>query len=91
MKETVSSVSRVDRKGHFGPYGGQFAPETLMPALAELERAYEEARRDPAFQVELDGYLKDYVGRATPLTRADRLTRVLVRRSARVRGVALPT
>ncbi|MHB9145406.1 MAG: tryptophan synthase subunit beta [Symbiobacteriia bacterium] len=63
-----------DARGHFGPFGGQFVPETLMPALAELEQAYAAARRDPAFQAELDAYLRDYVGRETPLTRADRLT-----------------
>jgi len=60
--------------GHFGPYGGQYVPETLMRALLELEKAYEEARRDPAFQKELDGLLADYVGRPTPLYFAERLT-----------------
>src|SRR6185436_5119210 len=61
-------------KGKFGPYGGQFVPETLMPALAELESAYEEAKNDPAFQAEFQHLLKTYVGRATPLTYAGRLT-----------------
>jgi len=69
--------ARDPRRGHFGPFGGQFVPETLMPALGELETAYEETARDPSFQAELDGYLKDYVGRATPLTRADRLSEAL--------------
>jgi len=58
----------------FGTYGGQFVPETLMPALAELEAAYLIAREDPAFQDELDHLLKTYVGRETPLTFASRLT-----------------
>jgi len=63
--------------GHFGPYGGQYVPETLMRALIELERAYEEARRDPAFQKELDGLLADYVGRPSPLYFAEHLTKEL--------------
>jgi tryptophan synthase beta chain len=61
-------------KGKFGPYGGQFVPETLMPALAELEAAYQEAQADPGFQTELNHLLQTYVGRATPLTYAGRLT-----------------
>jgi tryptophan synthase beta chain len=58
----------------FGPYGGQFVPETLMPALDELERVYCEARADPAFQAELDHLLATFVGRPTPLTHAARLS-----------------
>ncbi len=58
----------------FGPFGGQFVPETLMPALAELEEAYLRLRRDPAFQAELDTLLRTYVGRPTPLTHARRLS-----------------
>ncbi|GIK43745.1 MAG: tryptophan synthase beta chain [Chloroflexota bacterium] len=61
-------------KGKFGPYGGQFVPETLMPALAELETAYEAAKNDPEFQAEFQHLLKTYVGRPTPLTYAGRLT-----------------
>ena len=61
-------------KGKFGPYGGQFVPETLMPALAELGAAYDSAKADPAFQAEFDHLLKTYVGRPTPLTYAGRLT-----------------
>ncbi len=64
-------------KGKFGPYGGQFVPETLMPALAELETAYEVAKNDPGFQAEFDHLLKTYVGRPTPLTFAGRLTKHL--------------
>ena len=64
----------ISSKGRFGPYGGQFVPETLMPALAELESAYEEAKNDSAFQAEFQHLLKTYVGRHTPLTYAGRLT-----------------
>ncbi|HTX47521.1 MAG TPA: tryptophan synthase subunit beta [Solirubrobacteraceae bacterium] len=60
----------------FGPYGGQYVPETLMPALAELEQAWVAARDDPGFQGELAGLLHDYVGRPSPLYRAARLSAV---------------
>ncbi|MEO6908050.1 MAG: tryptophan synthase subunit beta [Abditibacteriaceae bacterium] len=60
--------------GHFGEYGGQFVPETLMVALAELSAEYEKVKLDPAFQEELQMLLRDYVGRPTPLYFADRLT-----------------
>ncbi len=63
--------------GAFGPFGGQFAPETLMPALAELEDAWADAQADPDFRAELDGLLRDYVGRETPLTHAPRLSEQL--------------
>jgi tryptophan synthase beta subunit len=62
-----------DARGHFGEFGGTFVPETLMPALAELQAAYAEARTDAGFQRELEGLLRTYVGRPTPLTRAARL------------------
>ena len=58
----------------FGPYGGQYVPETLMPALAELEAAWIDAREDPAFRSEHDGLLRDVAGRPTPLYRARRLS-----------------
>jgi tryptophan synthase beta chain len=58
----------------FGPYGGQYVPETLVPALAELEQAWIEARDDPAFKAEFQGLLKDYVGRPSPLYLAKRLS-----------------
>ncbi len=64
-----------DQRGYFGPFGGRFVPETLMPALQQLEEAYDAARRDPAFQKELDYYLREYVGRPNPLYRADRFSR----------------
>src|SRR3954454_21333011 len=60
----------------FGPYGGQYVPETLMPALAELEHAWVDAWADAAFRSELDGLLRDYVGRPSPLYRARRLSEV---------------
>ncbi len=63
-----------DGRGRFGVYGGRFVPETLIPALDELTLAYAAAQQDPAFQKELDGHLKDYVGRATPLYYAERLS-----------------
>jgi tryptophan synthase beta chain len=63
----------------FGPYGGQYVPETLMPALAELEQAWTQARDDPAYRSELDGLLRDFVGRPTPLYRARRLSEHLGR------------
>ncbi len=58
----------------FGEYGGQYVPETLMPALAELERAWVQARADPVYREELDGLLRDFGGRPTPLYRAGRLS-----------------
>ncbi|HEU4658984.1 MAG TPA: tryptophan synthase subunit beta [Capillimicrobium sp.] len=58
----------------FGPYGGQYVPETLMPALQELEDAWVEAREDPSFHAELDRLLRDYCGRPTPLYHAERLS-----------------
>jgi tryptophan synthase beta chain len=61
----------------FGPYGGQYVPETLMPALSELEEAWQSARADPAFRRELEGLLRDYAGRPTPLYRAQRLSEAI--------------
>ena len=66
-----------DKNGHFGPFGGKFVPETLMPALAELEKAYREAKDDPRFDEELRETLRTFVGRPTPLYFAERLTRAL--------------
>jgi tryptophan synthase beta chain len=63
-----------DPQGRFGRFGGKYVPETLMPALAELETAYEQYRNQPAFVAELQQLLHDYVGRATPLYFAERLT-----------------
>jgi tryptophan synthase beta chain len=63
-----------DRTGHFGPYGGRYVPETLMTPLIELETAYREARRDSAFRERVAQLSREYVGRPTPLTFAERLT-----------------
>jgi tryptophan synthase beta chain len=63
-----------DAHGHFGPFGGRYVAETLMPALLELEQAYREAQADPLFQREFDSYLSEYVGRPSPLYLARRLT-----------------
>jgi tryptophan synthase beta chain len=65
-------LSAVEHR--FGPYGGQYVPETLMPALAELEAAWVQARQDPEFRGELDQLLRDYVGRPSPLYLARRLS-----------------
>ncbi len=66
-----------DERGHFGPYGGLFVPETLMQPLEELSLAYERYRNDPSFQAELAADLRDYVGRPSPLYYAARLSREL--------------
>src|SRR5713101_5774661 len=67
--------SGPDERGQFGLFGGRYVAETLMPLILELERAYAEARRDPAFAAELGYYLEHYVGRPSPLFLAERLTR----------------
>ena len=66
-----------DNRGRFGPYGGRYVPETLMPALLELEEEYAKVKKDRRFQADLAYYLKQYVGRPTSLYRADRLTKRL--------------
>ncbi|MCS7179686.1 MAG: pyridoxal-phosphate dependent enzyme, partial [Anaerolineae bacterium] len=63
-----------DARGHFGIFGGRFVPETLIPALDELEREYRKAQADPDFQREFYYYLRHYVGRPTPITYAERLS-----------------
>ncbi|MEK6335365.1 MAG: tryptophan synthase subunit beta [Acidobacteriota bacterium] len=68
------SKAQPDSLGHWGPYGGRFVPETLMAPLEELTAAYETARADEEFQRELDGLLREYAGRPTPLFFAQRLT-----------------
>ena len=73
MRTAVATRMKT-RPGYFGPYGGRFAPETLMAPLEELERAFERFRRDRRFREELDGFLRGYAGRPTPMTLADRLT-----------------
>ncbi|QDH14943.1 tryptophan synthase subunit beta [Oecophyllibacter saccharovorans] len=66
--------SGPDANGHFGPYGGVFVAETLMPLMQQLKQAYRQAQADPGFQEELNAYLQHYVGRPSPLWKADRLT-----------------
>ncbi|HWB58990.1 MAG TPA: tryptophan synthase subunit beta [Chthoniobacteraceae bacterium] len=73
----IDLESLPDARGHFGPYGGMFVPETLMTALNELTAEYEKAKKDPAFQHELSYLLREYAGRPTPLYLAERLTREL--------------
>ncbi len=66
-----------DKNGHFGQFGGRYVPETLMPALLELEKAYEHYRYDREFREEFEYYLRQYVGRPNPLYFAEKLTRKL--------------
>jgi tryptophan synthase beta chain len=66
-----------DKKGHFGQFGGRYVPETLMPALLELEKAYDHYRRDREFREEYEYYLRQYVGRPNPLYFAEKLTNKL--------------
>ncbi|HEX8065448.1 MAG TPA: tryptophan synthase subunit beta [Thermoleophilaceae bacterium] len=73
MSGRTSAEPAVERR--FGPYGGRYVPETLVPALDELEHAWVEARADASFRAALDGLLRDYVGRPTPLYRATGLSR----------------
>lgn len=69
-----STAQRPDSLGRFGRFGGKYVPETLMPALSELEAAFQHYRLDPIFQYELQNLLRDYVGRPSPLYFAERLT-----------------
>ena len=81
MKKLNTSSAQLkklpDRRGHFGPYGGRYVAETLMPALMELEAAYGKARRDSAFRKMFHLHLREYAGRETPLYFAERLTEKL--------------
>ncbi len=77
----MSSISKpnsfragADEDGHFGIHGGRFVAETLMPLILNVEKAYSQAREDKAFWAEFDWYMKHYVGRPSPLYRADRIT-----------------
>jgi tryptophan synthase beta chain len=74
LQQPNSFRTGPDERGHFGLYGGRFVAETLMPLILELERAYADARNDPVFRKQMDGYLKDYVGRPSPLYFAERLS-----------------
>ncbi|MDF5722939.1 MAG: tryptophan synthase subunit beta [Rhizonema sp. PD37] len=73
--KNVESVTQVpDSLGRFGQFGGKYVPETLMPALSELETAFHKYSKDPSFQTEMQGLMRDYVGRPSPLYFAERLT-----------------
>src|SRR5271167_3016048 len=72
--DSFAMPSLPDSHGHFGEFGGKYVAETLMPALAELEKAYKDARRDPAFKRELEYRSREFVGRPTPLYHAANLT-----------------
>ncbi|AEJ39354.1 tryptophan synthase, beta chain [Sulfobacillus acidophilus TPY] len=77
MATRVHKEEWPDQHGRFGRFGGRYVPETLMPAIEELEQAYRAARRDREFQKEFQSLLKDYVGRPTPLRRADQMSAAL--------------
>lgn len=77
VKEDFGVIEYPDRMGRFGRFGGKFVPETLMPALEQLEKAYLQAKNDPGFNREFEYYLREYVGRPSPLYFAERLTRIL--------------
>ena len=71
---TLPDFPLPDARGRFGSYGGRYVPETLIPALEEVEAAYREAKEDPAFLAELEYYLREFAGRPTPLFHARRLS-----------------
>ncbi len=79
---SIATPTTPDARGHFGPYGGRYVPETLMHPLQELEAEYFRSQQDPAFRQEFEYYLKEFCGRPTPLYFAERLTREL--RGARI-------
>jgi tryptophan synthase beta chain len=74
---SLTTAAVPDARGHFGPYGGRYVPETLVHPLEELEAAYHQAQQDPEFQREFEYYLQEFCGRPTPLYFAERLTRHL--------------
>ncbi|HLS60008.1 MAG TPA: tryptophan synthase subunit beta [Virgibacillus sp.] len=71
----MTTYNMPNKSGHYGNFGGRFVPELLMPALLELDEAYEEAMRDESFVNELNDYLKQYVGRETPLYHAQNISK----------------
>src|SRR5258708_17697636 len=76
-KMSTLTAPLPDAMGHFGPFGGRFVPETLIPALDELSAEYDRARNDPEFVKDLEYYFREYIGRPTPLFYAERLTKLL--------------
>ena len=89
MDNASSDADHLGRPGRFGEFGGQYVAETLMPAVAELTEAYRGACADPAFRDELASYLRDYVGRPSPLTEAKNLAQELARSGQRAEGVRI--
>ena len=77
MTDTTPVMGEPDQAGRFGRFGGRFVPETLIPACAELEREFRSAWADPAFRAQLDGLLRDYAGRPSPLTECHRISEQL--------------
>src|SRR5262245_47601722 len=73
----AGAASMPDAHGRFGRFGGSYEPESLMPALLDLDEAYEAARKDPGFQAEIDRLAKYYVGRPTPVYYAENLSRIV--------------
>ena len=84
MTDTRFGHRDPNARGYYGDYGGKFVPETLVAPVEELERAYFEARRDPAFLAEFDRLLAEYVGRPTPVYEAERLRSSLPGPAARI-------
>ncbi|HEX4458681.1 MAG TPA: pyridoxal-phosphate dependent enzyme, partial [Polyangia bacterium] len=78
------SEQSTGHAGHFGPFGGRFVSETLIPALDELDKAWRDAQADAAFRAQLDELLREYVGRPSRLTFADGLSKAVDGRGARV-------
>jgi tryptophan synthase beta chain len=89
IHEPNSFRTGPDERGHFGLYGGRFVAETLMPLILELEQAYAAAKNDPLFKKEMDGHLKDYVGRPSPLYFAERMTEHLRKTASGLMGAKL--
>ena len=85
QKQQEDDFNLPNEHGRYGKYGGQYVPETLMPALLELEKAFKDAWKDPEFNAELNQLLKNYVGRETPLYEAERLTKYYANNNIRSR------
>ena len=91
VSDEASLMGRPGSDGRFGEFGGRFVPESLMPACLELEKWFDDAWADPAFRAELDGLLRHYGGRPTPVTECTRLSERLGRAGAASSGRTWPT